>query len=167
MPRCAYCGSLILGRGVLEGEVRCCDAVCRQGWSRVVRSRQLPAELVRRKIEQVHRSPCPECGGEGPVEAFVGYTVWSAVLVTTWRQTPVVSCRACATRELLMSLAACFLVGWWGIPWGPPVTLVQILRNLLELGRRPDPERPSARLERMVRARLAGQRAGAARTPEV
>jgi hypothetical protein len=52
--------------------------------------------------------------------------------------------------DALFSLAC----GWWGLPWGPIMTIVQIVRNFA--GNEADPSKPSPRLEKLVRLRLAG-----------
>jgi hypothetical protein len=52
-------------------------------------------------------------------------------------------------KDALFSLAC----GWWGVPWGPIVTIVQIVRNIV--GKETDPSKPSPQLEKLVRLRLA------------
>jgi hypothetical protein len=47
--------------------------------------------------------------------------------------------------------------GWWGIPWGLTLTPVQIGRNLFAVASPPDPSKPSARLERIVRMNIAAE----------
>ena len=39
------------------------------------------------------------------------------------------------------------------MPWGPIVTIVQIVRNIV--GKETDPSKPSTQLEKLVRLRLA------------
>ena len=48
-------------------------------------------------------------------------------------------------------------LGWWGFPWGLLVTPIQMGRNLLGIARPPEPSKPSAQLEKIVRMTMASQ----------
>jgi len=48
-------------------------------------------------------------------------------------------------------------LGWWGIPWGLVLTPIQIGRNLFGVARPPDPSKPSAQFENIVRMNLAAE----------
>jgi hypothetical protein len=112
---------------------------------------------VARALAQVVEGNCPVCGGPGPVDVFASYRVHSAVVVTTWKSLPRISCRGCATKSQLAGALYCFLLGWWGIPWGLVLTPIQIVRNLAGLTKDADRSRPSKLLEAVVRARLASE----------
>jgi hypothetical protein len=93
----------------------------------------------------------------GPVDVHVRHTIWSAVFLTSWKSTPEISCRGCATKGQLGDAALSLLVGWWGFPWGLLMTPVQIGRNVFGLVKGPDPTNPCAQLEKFVRMNMAGE----------
>jgi len=90
------------------------------------------------------------------VDLHTSYKVWSAVLVTRWSSHPQISCRACGVKAKLEGLLFSAFLGWWGIPWGPLLTPIQLGRNLVGLSRRAL-SAPSAGLVAAVRANLASQ----------
>ena len=51
--------------------------------------------------------------------------------------------------------ARSMLFGWWGVPWGVIMTVVQVSRNLFGVWRSPDDGAPSVHLQRLVRLQLA------------
>lgn len=154
MSRCTHCGTTILFGGVSEDGQRFCNEKCHQAGGLVLQSQRLPPEMVAEAVAKVVEGNCPVCGGPGPVDVFTSYRVFSAVVVTSWRNTPRVSCRGCATKAQLLSTLYCFFLGWWGIPWGFVMTPIQIVRNLAGLSHGADPSRPSKLLESIVRTRL-------------
>jgi hypothetical protein len=46
-------------------------------------------------------------------------------------------------------------LGWWGFPWGLIMTPIQIGRNLYGMASPPDPSRPSAQFEKVLRMTMA------------
>jgi hypothetical protein len=46
-------------------------------------------------------------------------------------------------------------LGWWGFPWGLLLTPIQIGRNLYGIANPPDPSKPSAQFEKIVRMNIA------------
>jgi hypothetical protein len=87
----------------------------------------------------------------------MSYWVWSAVLLTRWGSTPVVSCRSCARKSQLTNIGFSLLFGWWGFPWGLCLTPVQIVRNAVGLVHGPDDAQPSPNLGKLVRLGIARQ----------
>jgi hypothetical protein len=87
----------------------------------------------------------------------MSYRVWSALVITNWNNTQQISCRGCAVKNQLGSILYCFLLGWWGFPWGFVMTPVQIFRNLGAAMSSTDPLRPSDKLQRLVRVNIANQ----------
>jgi len=157
MKSCAHCGTTILFGGVSEDGHRFCNAKCHEAGKLALQSQRIPPEVVARAVAEVAGGNCPVCNGPGPVDVFTSYRVLSALVVTSWRNTPRVSCRGCATKSQLVSTLYSFFLGWWGIPWGFIMTPVQIVRNLAGLSQEADPARPSKLLETMVRTGLARQ----------
>ncbi|HTO91838.1 MAG TPA: hypothetical protein VMJ70_11965 [Candidatus Sulfotelmatobacter sp.] len=169
MARCDFCGTTILFGGRKQGDLQFCGPRCQQQGVALALARLLPADEVQRELSALHQGLCPRCGGTGPVDVHMSHKVWSALLITSWRSTPRVSCRSCGVRAQLGSALFSAVLGWWGFPWGLLMTPVQIGRNLVAIARGPDPARPSAQLERLVRltmvARNAARSANGAQSP--
>jgi hypothetical protein len=157
MAKCDYCGTTILFGGVREAGFRFCSEKCRDSAVFLAASAELPHEFVLEKARAVHAGPCPNCGGPGPVDVHTSHTVWSLLVMTSWRSWPMVCCQACGTKAKIRAMASSTLLGWWGFPWGLLVTPAQILRNAGGLFRAPDPAAPSPNLVKMVRAQLSAQ----------
>lgn len=86
------------------------------------------------------------------------YRVWSALLLTSWKTSPRVSCRSCGVKAQLGDTVFSLVLGWWGFPWGFVMTPVQIARNIAALiGGGKDAAAPSAELERIVGLNLAAR----------
>jgi len=157
MAACAYCGSGIIFGGTREGALRYCNARCASRGNLLALSHQLPDSLIQEHLLKVHQGRCPKCGGPGPVDVYMFYRVWSALVITSWNNFQQICCRGCAVKSQLGSTLYCLLLGWWGFPFGLVMTPVQIVRNLGAAVRSPDPSRPSEKLERLVRVNVAGQ----------
>ena len=157
MARCAYCESVIIFGGARQGALRYCNARCAARGSLLNLSHQLPDSLIQEQLMKVHQGRCPKCGGPGPLEVHMSYRVWSALVITNWNNTQQISCRGCAVKNQLGSILYCFLLGWWGFPWGFVMTPVQIFRNLGAAMSSTDPLRPSDKLQRLVRVNIANQ----------
>jgi hypothetical protein len=163
MARCDSCGTSILFGGVRDGDRRFCNENCRQAGMYLPIADQIPEEMVDEFVRRIHDGPCPKCQGPGPVDVHVSHTVWSALVLTSWRSRPEICCSSCGTRARLGAAASSALLGWWGFPFGIVLTPVQIVRNLAGLFSTPDPLWPSAELERLGRMSLAAQIAEAHR----
>lgn len=161
MTKCAHCGTTVLFGGRKTDGLTYCNDTCLERGTLVLRSQTLAPERVADAMAEVVDGPCPVCKGPGPVDVFVSHRVLSALVVTTWKTVPRISCRGCATKAQLGSTLYSLLLGWWGFPWGLLMTPVQIVRNLAGLSREADRERPSAQLENLVRMRLATEEADA------
>ena len=167
MTKCDYCGSTILFGGTRDAERRYCNATCAAQGTLAARSREVPEEAVRAEVARIHRGPCPQCNGAGPVDVQTSYRVWSALYVTRWSSRPQVACRRCGTKARIADTLFSLVLGWWGFPWGLLITPVQIVRNVSGLFRASASGSPSPQLAGMVRlhmaaARRAAPRAGAA-----
>jgi len=120
-------------------------------------SRQLPQAAVQERVWKAHQGLCPKCNGTGPVDVHVSHKVWSALLLTSRSSTPQISCRSCGLKSQLTGAVFSLFLGWWGIPWGLVFTPIQIARNLYGIAHPPDPAKPSARFEQMVRMNIAAE----------
>ncbi|HUR60592.1 MAG TPA: hypothetical protein VM029_22920 [Opitutaceae bacterium] len=163
MAKCSYCNSSILFGGVREGELRFCNQKCQQEGALLSVAQLVPAADVRQRVTAIHQGPCPKCASIGAIDVHTSHSIWSAVLLTSWKSTPQVCCLSCGKKAKMVGTLTSFLFGWWGFPWGLIFTPIQIGRNLVGLARSPSPFVPSAQLERIVRLNLAAelQQAGA------
>ncbi len=166
MARCDYCGSTILFGGERHGQFRFCNDRCRGQGTLLALSHQVPENVVRQTVWGIHQGRCPKCGGAGPIDVHVSYRVWSAVIVTSWRSLPQISCRSCGVKSQLRDSALSLVLGWWGFPWGFVITPVQIGRNVVGIFRGSDPTKPSAQLERIIRMNIAAKAVAAQASQE-
>lgn len=156
--------------GVRAGNQRFCNNKCAQNAYILSVTKNVPNDVVERKIEAIWRGNCPKCRGLGPIDVHKIHEVWSALLLTRWTTKMQVSCHSCAAKRQLGGMAFSFLFGWWGFPWGLILTPVQITRNLIGMSRGPDSSRPSENLRKLVLVNLgtqmiASQKAAAAQPP--
>jgi hypothetical protein len=83
------------------------------------------------------------CSCCGALTAQPRYVIFWRVVsfgIGTYRR-PVqgVFCRSCADRKAIRASAVTWLLGWWGIPWGPFWTARALWRNLMGGERPADP----------------------------
>mgnify|MGYP003342456451 CR=1 FL=1 len=155
MAKCSYCNTTILFGGVTEGNLRFCNAGCHEKGQLARVAQRLPRSEVRAVLDEVHQGRCPECKGKVPVDVHVKHTVWSAVYLTSWNSKPMICCRSCGVKAQAGGLAFSAVLGWWGFPWGLIMTPVQIIRNISGMMSGPNPDEPSAELDRIVRLGIA------------
>jgi hypothetical protein len=155
--RCAYCDTRILFGGKREGGLRFCNEECRRAGVRLSVSHQIPDQLIKERVATVFNGTCPRCGGPGPVDVHTSHRVISALVVTSWRNRPALTCRSCGNKARLRDAALSLGLGWWGLPWGLIMTPVQVVRNVAGLLGATDRSQPSSRLERLVRLRCADE----------
>src|SRR5438477_6863991 len=144
MAKCSYVCTTIIFGGKREGELRFCNDKCKSAGILLIAPQQLPDSVIQSKVWKVHQGNCPRCNGPGPVDVHTSYQVWSALLLTSWKSRPQISCRSCGIRSQLGDAAFCLVLGWWGFPWGLILTPIQICRNLIGVVRGVDPVQPSA-----------------------
>lgn len=157
MAKCAYCGSTILFTSRRAGEQWFCNDFCLERGNLLAMSPPIPDNVVEQSVWSIHQGPCPKCRGPGPVDVYVSYRVWSAFYFTTWKSQPQISCRACGVKSQIGGAVFSLFCGWWGFPWGPIMTPVQITRDIIGSARAPDPTRPSTQLTRIVRLNIAAR----------
>jgi hypothetical protein len=160
MAKCDGCGASILFGGVREGHLRFCKQNCRQHNAHVVEIHEVAAEISDDQLQspllEVFEGPCPQCGGTGPIDIHTSHSVWSALVTTSWKSTPRLSCHGCGAKAKLWGIAFSSAFGWWGFPWGLILTPIQVGRNLLGLMTF-EKLQPSDQLSQHVRLLLASQ----------
>jgi hypothetical protein len=150
MASCAFCGTTIFLGGVKDGELRFCNRTCQERGAVAHMAAQLPDLEVQSYAMKVHGGPCPKCQGPGPNDVFTSHTVWSFILLTSWKSQPQISCKSCAVKSQALGFVSSFFLGWWGIPWGIIMTPVQMVRNLWGMTHSAG-DMPSDDLQRMSR----------------
>lgn len=165
MNNCSYCNSLILFGGRKVGDFVFCNDRCAGQAQALVASRYVPAEVVEEVAKKVHEGECPRCHGRGPVDVHTSHSVWSALLLTSWKSKPVICCRSCGIKNQVFSGFGSAVFGWWGFPWGLVMTPVQIIRNICAVFSPPDAMKPSAALKKHVAVSLGAQMLAAKKTP--
>jgi hypothetical protein len=150
MTKCGYCGTTIFMGGVRSGDQRFCNNNCFQNARLLTMTKNIPSDVLERKVEEVWRGNCPKCRSLGPIEVHKSYDVWSALVLTRWSTKSQISCHSCGIKRQIGATAFSFFFGWWGIPWGLILTPIQISRNVIGMVRGPDPSRPSDALRRAV-----------------
>lgn len=156
MATCQTCGQTIIFGAVRDDEGRrYCQEACRQQGILTAASAKVPEDAVARHVAAIHQGACPKCGGDGPVDVHTSHTVWSLLLITSWRSTPQVCCRRCGVHAKLKATMLSAVAGWWGVPWGLLLTPIQIARNLGGIVFAQDGSKPSAALEGLARSWLA------------
>jgi hypothetical protein len=157
MAKCSYCGSTIIMGGVHAGQQRFCNNKCAGNAYVLTASRNVPEDVLERKVEEVWRGNCPNCGNPGPVDLHKYYQVWSALILTRWTTDSQISCRSCATKRQTGALLFSLFCGWWGFPWGLILTPVQVTRNIMKMASGPDSSAPSADLRKLIRVNIGSQ----------
>jgi hypothetical protein len=109
----------------------------------------------------------PRCSGGGPVDVHTTHEVWSAVVLTSWKSIPALSCKSCGVKRQIGALAFSGFLGWWGFPFGLILTPIQVVRNLVGMLGGPRRDQPSQLLVDTVTRYLAAEFAAQQRATTV
>ncbi len=156
MGRCAACGRFILG-GAKVGARRFCNTRCKNAGRILAVAPLVPDEAVAAFAAQIHRGPCPECKGPGPVDVYFSYRIWSVPLLTRSTRLSQISCRRCGLKSQVDNLIFSVMCGWWDFSVGFIFTPLQIGRNIVAMTSPPDAAAPSGALLRRARLQLAAR----------
>ncbi len=165
MATCASCGTTILFGGKKIGDKRFCDAKCVARGQALIAADQIPANDVAEFARRVKMGPCPKCQGPGPVDVHNAYSVYSVIVMTSWRTVPHVACDSCGSKAQFKALMTSVVAGWWGFPWGLLMTPIQIGRNIAAMRKDRSPVEPSEELLRVARLTLAARMFRASQPP--
>ena len=157
MAKCASCGSTIVIGGKKQGKLRFCNDECLQLEVFLSALNHVPDDLLEKQIRAVHKGNCPKCHGPGPVDVHTSHQVWSLLVLTSSKSNPQISCRKCGIKAKIRDGVLSLFVGWWGLPWGPIMTPIQVIRNIVGIFHSPDPTNPSWELETMVELEISGK----------
>jgi hypothetical protein len=156
MPKCHHCETTIVFGGVRDGRRRYCNQKCRDDDTMRLALGEIPPGFAEEKAQRIFEGPCPQCGGRGPNEVHVAYTIWALAIVTQFGEKATIGCQSCGTRARLKAIVANGLFGWWSMQ-GVLMTPVQIVRNLHGLMVASVSSRPSPEMIDTVRQELAKQ----------
>lgn len=84
---------------------------------------------AREPVEPVHCSKCGKVTAQPRYFAF--REVRSFVFATQTKVRQGVYCSDCAPKEAWSASMVSSIFGWWGFPWGPILTVKEVLRNAL------------------------------------
>jgi hypothetical protein len=157
MAKCDFCGSNIWFGGVQFDEYKFCNRTCEQNAYALVAAKHIPEDYLREQVIALHQAPCPRCSGQGPVDVHTSYRIWSALVLTSWRNQPHICCRQCGRMEQLKDGLFSLFLGWWGFPWGLLVTPVQVVSNLVGYFGGAKSTEPSKELYRLVQISLGAR----------
>jgi hypothetical protein len=110
-----------------------------------------PANYLADQVTQVHRGPCPSCGGPGPIDVHSWHIVVSAIYLTSRRTNSQLSCVPCGKKKQITGALVTLAFGWWGFPFGLIFTPIYLGMNISAMLKPPDPSTPSERLRELVR----------------
>ncbi len=80
----------------------------------------------------VHRIVCSVCGKISVQPRYVIYRQVVSFLFATYRTgCQGVFCAKCGARRAYKTSGITWLLGWWGIPWGPIYSIHAIIRNMV------------------------------------
>jgi hypothetical protein len=150
---CTRCRSLILFGGVKRQGLWYCKDQCVHAGVNAETAKQIDPDLFRRRVEQLHRGPCPKCSGPGPVDFHPAYEFVSFVIVCRWRRLTVLSCQRCAKQRQIAAALKTFIFGWWSVA-GFVFTLIDIARNIYCMLNPVDSKWASPELANLVRTQL-------------
>lgn len=155
MAKCDHCGRLILFGGKREDDLCFCNEKCYQKGILFVAAAQIPHDIIKKHIREVHQGKCLKCNGEGPIDIHTSHKVWSFLVITSSQSQPQLSCRTCGIKSQLNGIISSLLLGWWGA-WGLLITPIQIARNIIGIVWGPNSSKPSRDLERFIKIKIAG-----------
>lgn len=90
-------------------------------------SRESPAQ--RERPEPIACSVCGKVTAQPRYVIFMEVKSW--VFMTTRTPLQGIFCSSCAEKKALRATTVTWMLGWWGIPWGPIYSVAAILRNLI------------------------------------
>lgn len=148
---CATCRKSILFGGKRAGSRRYCSKKCFNADHLGRLADLVPEARVDEVVAQLRRSRCHSCRRDGDLEIFKSYTVYSVVVLTSWKEKSQLCCRSCARGRQLKDMMSSLALGWWGIPFGLIVTPIIVLMDGAALIHNPLTKPPSKALRAHAR----------------
>jgi len=155
MATCSSCGTTILFGGPRVGDMRFCSDKCAENGKILIFSKSIPDDVVKSQALEIFHGLCPICKGKGPVDLYISYRVWSAIIISNWSERRILSCRPCGVKNQIGNTFITLIFGWWGIPHGIINTPINLIRNIKRLLSNNINFKPSGEMEDFVRVRIA------------
>ena len=155
MAICATCGTTLIFGGVKDGKKRYCNQKCYEADEFNRFADKIPDEIVEQVTKKIHDSHCPKCEGSGPVDIHHSYSIYSVIVFTSWKTNENLVCKKCASKQQTVDLIGSLFLGWWGFPLGLIMTPIQLVRNIISLGKNPGAQGPSGNLRQHARLMIA------------
>jgi hypothetical protein len=131
---CHTCDAIILFGGVMRDGHRYCGRRCAEEAELGRAVEMIPEDVAEHEALRVRKDPCPLCGRpETDVDLRASYRVTGFLLHTSVSTRRQICCRICGTREAAKAVAYTMIFGWWGFPWGPLLTPLNVVRNLFAM----------------------------------
>lgn len=148
---CATCNRSILFGGKRAGSRRYCSKKCfnEDHLGRLADS--VPEATVDEVVAQLRHSRCHSCRRESDLEIFKSYTVYSVIVLTSWKEKSGLSCRSCARSRQFKDMMSSLALGWWGLPFGLIITPIILLMDGVALIYNPLRKPPSKALRAHAR----------------
>ena len=110
----------IARRGLADGLERAISAQTRP-WTQ--------AELLT-LVSRYRAQPCPSCGqARAPLNAVRAAVAGSAIVYSWRKHELLIGCPECLHKRLDKLSAKSLVFGWWGLPFGPILTVMALWRN--------------------------------------
>ncbi|MGJ8673499.1 hypothetical protein [Rubritalea sp.] len=152
MAKCNYCNTSTFIGGKRDGKLFFCDQSCNTSYYLMPYADSVPKEKMHEMVMAVYNGNCPRCRKKnGPVDVHKAYRVWSAILLTSYSTHPVPTCKSCAVKRQLGSIAFSGSLGWWGFPSGLIMTPIQLLKNTAAIFQNPQKNGPTEMLTKHVK----------------
>ncbi len=152
---CATCRRTILLGGKKSGQRRYCNQSCYDADKLGRIGDTIEDGRVDQLAHEIRLSECPVCNKRTGVEIYKSYFVYSLVIITSWKEKPLLCCKSCGRKNQIIDLLASSVLGWWGFPFGLIVTPVIIIANLVALTKDASSAPPSKALKERARLLLA------------
>ena len=156
MSSCSYCQAIIEDEEweTEDGQIFCSASCIAETRLRELRE-AMPTDLVLAEAKQMQMRDCPICGRHCQVDGQRHHYVYSFFLFSKWGSEDFEACTRCGLFTKAWTMLKCLLMGWWAVPFGLPLTIIQVVRNLAEIRSAPKWQPPSETLQKAARNRLA------------
>lgn len=91
-----------------------------------------PEISAKEPYQEIAPVTCAFCGAISAQPRYIIFGYVISLIVITWRRTiHGIFCPSCAPKKAFQASAISWVLGWWGVPWGPIWTIGALYRNLM------------------------------------
>ena len=96
-------------------------------------TKKLTEDELKELTTKITNLPCPSCGQkDSKLIGSLTRTVISFIVYTSYKITPIITCKSCANKKRQNAIIITAILGWWGIPFGLFRTPVALIRTLID-----------------------------------